>query len=67
MKDNSMEKAAIGELINSSTYVTIFMVNGFQMHGYISKQDDVSILVERDEGVKRNQLLYKCNISTIEF
>jgi len=64
MQNNGVEKVIINESIHKNTYVTIFMVNGFQLHGHILNQDDVSILIEAD-GKKR--LLYKCNISTIDF
>ena len=64
MKDNMMERITISGIIKARKVVTIFMVNGFQMHGYIREQDDVSVRVEVDD---KNLLLYKCNISTIEY
>lgn len=64
MKSNEMEKQTIRQLIYEQKPVTIFMVNGFQMHGIIKDNDDISIMIRCDG---KNRLIYKCSISTIDY
>ena len=62
--DNNVEKATIERVIESHKLVTIFMINGFQMIGLIVDYDDVSVIVNV---AGKRRLLYKQNISTIDF
>ena len=62
LESKRLENAKVYE-----TEVTIYMVNGFQLHGLIVEHDDVSILIMDNKATGKVKLLYKQNISTIEF
>ena len=51
------------ELIKAKTWVTIFLMNGFQLRGTITSCDQEAIILHSDG---KNQMIYKHAISTIE-
>jgi len=50
------------EIVNEQVPVTLFLMNGFQIRGVVSRFDDVSIAIVADG---KQQLLLKHAISTI--
>lgn len=50
------------EIVNEQVPVTLFLMNGFQIRGVVTKFDDVSIAIVTDG---KQQLLFKHAISTI--
>lgn len=50
------------EIVNEQVPVTLFLMNGFQIRGIVSRFDDVSIAIVADG---KQQLLLKHAISTI--
>ena len=52
----------LSEAKNKKTKMVIFMMNGFQMKGWIKDFDDLSVIIETDE---TEQLVFRHAISTI--
>ena len=50
------------EIVNEQVPMTLFLMNGFQIRGVVSRFDDVSIAIVADG---KQQLLLKHAISTI--
>lgn len=65
MNDNNgkkpLQEAFLNDLRKNKTNVSVFMVNGIKLVGYIVSFDQFSILL----GGKNEQLIYKQKISTI--
>lgn len=61
MKQGNMQEIFLNGLRKNSTFVTIFLLNGFQLKGLIKSYDNYTVLLEA-EG--KQHLIYKHAIST---
>ncbi|HAG52178.1 MAG TPA: RNA chaperone Hfq [Alphaproteobacteria bacterium] len=61
-KNNPVHDAFFAEVLNSREEVTIFLVNGVKLQGYLSWYDNESLMLTRD-GI--TQLVYVHAISTV--
>lgn len=57
LQDNFLNKAR-----KSKTLITIFLVSGYQIKGYVKGFDNFTIIMDSDS---KQQLIYKHAISTI--
>ena len=62
MPPNNYQETVLKNLIKEGTSVTIYLVSGFQLKGYIRAFDNYVIILET-EG--KQQMIYKHAISTI--
>ena len=61
-KTQNLQDAFLNQLRRERTNITVFLVNGFQMHGVIRAYDGITVVLDSDG---RQQLIYKHAISTI--
>ena len=61
-KTQNLQDAFLNQLRRERTNITVFLVNGFQMHGVIRAYDGFTVVPDSDG---RQQLIYKHAISTI--
>ena len=61
-KTQNLQDACLNQLRRERTNITVFLVNGFQMHGVIRAYDGFTVVLDSDG---RQQLIYKHAISTI--
>ena len=61
-KPQNLQDAFLNQLRRERTNITVFLVNGFQMHGVIRAYDGFTVVLDSDG---RQQLIYKHAISTI--
>lgn len=61
MKQKNMQDVFLNTLRKDNIFVTVFLVNGFQIRGLIKSYDNYTVLLET-EG--KQQLIYKHAIST---
>ncbi|MDV6377584.1 RNA chaperone Hfq [Sporosarcina sp. GW1-11] len=61
MKQGNMQDIYLNSLRRNNTFVTVFLLNGFQLKGLIKSYDNYTVLLE-SEG--KQQLIYKHAIST---
>ena len=61
-KTQNLQDAFLNQLRRERTNITVFLVNGFQMHGAIRAYDGFTVVLDSDG---RQQLIYKHAISTI--
>lgn len=61
MKALNLQDTFLNQLRKSNTFVTVFLLNGFQLKGLIKSYDNFTVLLE-SEG--KQQLIYKHAIST---
>ena len=61
-KTQNLQDAFVNQLRRERTNITVFLVNGFQMHGVIRAYDGFTVVLDSDG---RQQLIYKHAISTI--
>ena len=61
-KTQNLQDAFLNPLRRDRTNITVFLVNGFQMHGVIRAYDGFTVVLDSDG---RQQLIYKHAISTI--
>lgn len=61
MAQVNMQEVFLNALRKNNMYVTVFLLNGFQLKGLIKSYDNYTILLE-SEG--KQQLIYKHAIST---
>jgi host factor-I protein len=61
MKQVNMQETFLNSLRKNNTFVTVFLLNGFQLKGLIKSYDNYTVLLE-SEG--KQQLIYKHAIST---
>lgn len=54
----------IQKCIDKNKYVSIFLVNGVQLKGYISDLDEESLILTK-KGYSESQIVFKTAISTI--
>ena len=61
-KTQNLQDAFLNQLRRERTNITVFLVNGFQMHGVIRAYDGFTVVLDSDG---RQQLIYEHAISTI--
>ena len=61
-KTQNLQDAFLNQLRRERINITVFLVNGFQMHGVIRAYDGFTVVLDSDG---RQQLIYKHAISTI--
>ena len=61
-KTQNLQDAFLNQLRRERTNITVFLVNGFQMHGVIRAYDGFTVVLDSDG---RQQLIYTHAISTI--
>lgn len=58
----NVQNALLDAAKRTKTVVTIFLVNGFQMHGLVKNYDNFCILLEADG---KQNMVYKHAVSTV--
>jgi host factor-I protein len=61
MKPINIQDTFLNQLRKNNIYVTVFLLNGFQLKGSIKSYDNFTVLMESDG---KQQLIYKHAIST---
>lgn len=61
MKPINIQDTFLNQLRKNNIFVTIFLLNGFQLKGQIKSYDNFTVLIESDG---KQQLIYKHAIST---
>ena len=61
-KTQNRQEAFLTQVRRDKTNLTVFLMNGFQMHGVIRAFDGFTVVLDSDG---RQQLIYKHAISTI--
>ncbi|WOV86043.1 RNA chaperone Hfq [Sporosarcina oncorhynchi] len=61
MAQVNMQETFLNALRKNNTFVTVFLLNGFQLKGLIKSYDNYTVLLESDG---KQQLIYKHAIST---
>lgn len=61
MKSINLQDTFLNNLRKNNVFVTVFLLNGFQLKGLIKSYDNFTVLLE-SEG--KQQLIYKHAIST---
>ena len=61
-KTQNLQDTFLNQVRKDKTLVTMFLMNGFQMHGYVRGFDGFTVILETDG---KQQLIYKHAISTI--
>lgn len=61
MKPMNIQDNYLNQLRKSEIFVTVFLLNGFQLKGTIKSYDNFTVLLESDG---KQQLIYKHAIST---
>lgn len=61
MKPMNIQDTYLNQLRKNNIFVTVFLLNGFQLKGVIKSYDNFTVLLE-SEG--KQQLIYKHAIST---
>ena len=62
MQKNNLQDIFLTKVRKQSLPVTVFLMNGFQMHGVIRAFDGFTVILDSDG---KQQLIYKHAISTI--
>lgn len=61
MKPINIQDTFLNQLRKNNVFVTVFLLNGFQLKGIIKSYDNFTVLLESDG---KQQLIYKHAIST---
>lgn len=61
MKPMNIQDTYLNQLRKNNIFVTVFLLNGFQLKGVIKSYDNFTVLLESDG---KQQLIYKHAIST---
>ncbi len=61
-KTQNLQDAFLNQVRKDKVVLTVFLMNGFQMHGIIRGFDGFTVLLDTDG---KQQLIYKHAISTI--
>ncbi len=61
MKQRNLQEVFLNSLRKDKVFVTVFLMNGFQLRGLIKSYDNYTVLLETDG---KQQLVYKHAIST---
>lgn len=62
IKNLNLQDVFLNQIRKDGTPVTIFLLNGFQIKGYVRGFDNFTVVMDSDS---RQQLIYKHAISTI--
>ncbi len=62
-KENGLQDQLLAQMRRSKTYVTMFLMNGFQLKGQIDRFDAYVVLLIQNDG--KQHMVYKHAISTI--
>lgn len=61
MKPINIQDVFLNQLRKNNVFVTVFLLNGFQLKGLVKSYDNFTVLLESDG---KQQLIYKHAIST---
>lgn len=61
MKSINLQDTYLNQLRKNSTFVTVFLLNGFQLKGTVRSYDNFTVLLEADG---KQHMIYKHAIST---
>ncbi|MEK3953234.1 RNA-binding protein Hfq [Psychrobacillus psychrotolerans] len=61
MKPTNIQDLYLNQLRKNDIFVTVFLLNGFQLKGLVKSYDNFTVLFESDG---KQQLIYKHAIST---
>ena len=61
-KTQNLQDAFLNQLRRDKNGVTMFLMNGFQLHGFVKGFDGFTVVLDTDG---KQQLIYKHAISTI--
>ena len=61
-EQNNLQEAILREVRRDKIPVTLFLMNGFQLHGIVKGFDGFTVVLDSDG---KQQLIYKHAISTI--
>ena len=61
-KTQNLQDAFLNQLRKDKSTVTMFLMNGFQLHGVVKSFDGFTVVLDSDG---KQQLIYKHAISTI--
>lgn len=61
MKSINLQDTFLNNLRKNNTFVTVFLLNGFQLKGLVKSYDNFTVLLESDG---KQHLIYKHAIST---
>ncbi|ETT85941.1 RNA chaperone Hfq [Viridibacillus sp. FSL R5-0477] len=61
MKSINLQDAFLNQMRKNGVFVTVFLLNGFQLKGLIKSYDNFTVLLESDG---KQHLIYKHAIST---
>ncbi|MBD8025355.1 RNA chaperone Hfq [Ureibacillus sp. 179-F W5.1 NHS] len=61
MKSINLQDTFLNNLRKNNTFVTVFLLNGFQLKGLVKSYDNFTVLLEVDG---KQHLIYKHAIST---
>ena len=61
-RTQNLQDAFLNQVRRDKTNLTVFLMNGFQMHGVIRGYDGFTVVLDSDG---KQQLIYKHAISTI--
>lgn len=61
-KTQNLQDAFLNQVRRDKINLTVFLMNGFQMHGVVKGYDGFTVVLDSDG---RQQLIYKHAISTI--
>lgn len=61
-KTQNLQDAFLNQVRRDKVNLTVFLMNGFQMHGVVKGYDGFTVVLDSDG---RQQLIYKHAISTI--
>lgn len=61
MKPINIQDVFLNQLRKNKVFITVFLLNGFQLKGHVQSYDNFTVLLESDG---KQQLIYKHAIST---
>ncbi len=61
-KTQNLQDAFLNQLRKDKSIVTMFLMNGFQLHGVVKSFDGFTVVLDSDG---KQQLIYKHAISTV--
>ena len=61
MKSTNLQDTFLNNMRKNNIFVTVFLLNGFQLKGLVKSYDNFTVLLETDG---KQQLIYKHAIST---
>ena len=61
MKPINIQDVFLNQIRKNKVFITVFLLNGFQLKGHVQSYDNFTVLLESDG---KQQLIYKHAIST---